>query len=121
MDRTKNFSFRGNEYKIEFPTIGQYFDIETDKMLISKNKWGELILAKTVSSFRALQSMECVVVLKNLCPDLFKDFKVSSYSEIDAKDFLDLTKIYLENIQPWYSEWFKEFNEILEKPLDNIN
>lgn len=117
MERTKNFNFQGRNYSVSFPTVGQYMDIESEKIVISKNQWSNLVFQKTLSSFRAMQIIECIATLKILCPDIFKDMKVDNYRNIDAKDFLELLNVYNKEISPWYGEWFEEFNSV----IDNIN
>lgn len=113
MDRILKFQYGGREYKMEFPTIGQYMDIETKKMELSKGKLGDLIAARTISSLRTVQCIECISLLQVLCPSILGDIKVLSLEEIDAKDFVSILKLYSETILPWYSTWFKEFNDAL--------
>lgn len=113
MERTKTFEFQGRKYTIEFPNVGQYMDIETEKVNLSLGKWGDLISARTLSALRSIQIMECLAVLKVLCPKIFEDMNVSDYRKIDAKDFMLLVKVYNKEVSPWYSRWFKEFSEVL--------
>lgn len=118
MDKSKSrfkvFVFKDREYKIEFPTVGQYIDIETEKIELSSGKWSDLVISRTVSAYRAIQLVECIAVLKILCPKLFEDMKVSDYKDIDAIDFTLLLKLFTKEINPWYSSWFKEFNDVLK-------
>ena len=90
MDKSKSrfkvFVFKDREYKIEFPTVGQYIDIETEKIELSSGKWSDLVISRTVSAYRAIQLVECIAILKILCPKLFEDMKVLNYKDIDAID-----------------------------------
>lgn len=113
LERIKKFTFNGEEYQVEVPTVGQYLDIENQKIVNSDGHWLDLIKSQTVSALRSVQIIECVSVLKVLCPSLFKNMKVLSYREIDAVDFIELLSIYNNIINPWYSSWFKNFNEII--------
>ena len=115
MDRTKTFIFKDKEYQLEFPTVGQYLKIEEEKVNLSKGKWGDFIKSGTLSSMRAVQMIECMAILKTLCPDFIKNLNVVSFNEIDLKDFAELVKVYVKVINPWYSSWFKEFNDIIEE------
>lgn len=114
MERIKKFKFQDREYSIEFPNVGQYMEIESNKLDYSNNKYSSFITSRTFSALRAVQIVECVSILSVLCPNLFKDMKVENYSEIDAKDFVELIKIYQKEISPWYSKWFNEFNKVFE-------
>ena len=120
MERKKSFEFKGIKYTIEFPTVGEYIKIETEKLDVSLGKFGNLISSGTVSSYRAIQMIQSISLLTVLCPDLVKNLNVDSFSEIDAKDFIDLIKIYQKEIAPWYNDWFKEFNELLNDVDESI-
>lgn len=113
MERIKNFVFKNQEYQIEVPTVGQYIDIENQKIVQSNGNWGDLIKSSTMSALRSVQIIECISILKVLCPKLFENFKVRSYKEIDAIDFVELLSLYTKEILPWYSDWFKNFNEVI--------
>lgn len=120
LERTKSFTFKGKEYKIEFPTVGEYIEIENQKIIHSNGQWANLIQNQTISAFRSIQIIECISLLIVLCPQLFSDMNVSSYKEIDAIDFLDLLLIYNKEINPWYSKWFNQFNSILLEANDKL-
>lgn len=113
LKRIEKFTFKGEEYTIECPTVGQYLDIENQKIIQSGGHWIDLLKNPTVSSLRSIQIIECVSILKVLCPKLFEQMKVSSYKEIDAIDFIELLSIYNNIVSPWYTNWFKAFNETI--------
>lgn len=113
LERTKKFIFKGEEYQIEVPTVGQYLDIEDQKIINSNGHWFDLIQSKTVSALRSMQIIECISILRALCPAIFEKLNVASYKEIDAIDFVELLGIYQKEISPWYHEWFNKFNEVL--------
>lgn len=113
LNRKKVFTFKKEEYTIEFPTVGEYMEIENQKLIQSNGQWINLIKNQTVSALRSIQIIECVSILMVLCPKLFGNMKVTSYKEIDALDFVELLTIYNKEINPWYSAWFKQFNEVI--------
>lgn len=119
LSRELIFKFKDREYKIEFPTVGQFLDIENEKLMYSRGNWGGLVSSVANSSYRAVQLIECIANLKILCPQLFKDLKEGvNILDIDAKDFASLFIVYKKQIKPWYSSWFKEFNDILQEDID---
>ena len=86
LERIKKFVFKGEEYQIEFPTVGEYIDIENQKLIQSNGQWINLIKNQTVSALRSIQIIECVSTLMVLCPKLFGNMKVTSYKEIEIPD-----------------------------------
>lgn len=118
MERTKKFTLKGNSYTIEFPTAGQFIDIETKKAELSHGQWGKMISSPTISTFRSIQIIECIAVLSTICIDLIKDSKVSDLSKLDLIDLAEIMKVYTKEIYPWYNDWFKEFNKVFSDDLD---
>lgn len=114
LNKKLNFEFKGNSYSIEYPTVGQYLDIENEKIKLSQGNWGKLVVAGTISAYRATQIIDCVANLKILCPQIFKDMKVDVF-EIDAKDFAPLVLLFQNKVRKWYNEWFDAFNAIFEE------
>lgn len=120
LQRTKSFVFKNETYQVEFPTVGEYLEIENQKLINSNGHWTDLIKSQTVSALRSVQIIECVSILKVLCPKLFENMKVTSYKEIDAVDFVELLSIYNKEISPWYINWFNHFNEIIIEANNKI-
>ena len=67
LERIKKFVFKGEEYQIEFPTVGEYIDIENQKLIKSNGQWVNLLKNQTVSALRSIQIIECVSILMILC------------------------------------------------------
>lgn len=108
------FDFEGREYEIEFPTVGEYIEIENKKIQISKGFWSELLGARTISSLRSVQIIECISIISVLCPAILEDMKVD-IKNIDILDFTKILKLYQDKIQGWYSNWFKNFNDVMNE------
>lgn len=122
MERVKSFTLKGNSYKVEFPTAGQFIDIETKKAELSNGQWGQLIKSPTISTFRSIQIIECIATLSIICPQLISDLKVKRLEDLDLIDLVEIYKVYQKNIYPWYTEWFQEFNKAFgDLDSDNTN
>ena len=94
LTRTLVFDFEGREYEVEFPTVGEYIEIENKKIQISKGFWSELLGARTISSLRSVQIIECISIISVLCPAILEDMKVD-----------------IKNID----NWFKKFNDVMNE------
>lgn len=113
LKRTLKFNFKGEDYEISVPTVGEYLDIENQKIIQSDGHWVDLLKNQTMSSLHSIQIISCVSILIVLCPKLFANMKVTSYKQIDAIDFIELLSVYTNEVGPWYSAWFENFNEII--------
>lgn len=112
--RKTTITIDNREYNLEFPSVGEYIEIETLKTDISLGKFAQLLSSRTVSSLRAIQIVEIVAILTVLCPQLIEDLKVKSILDLDIQDFIKIMKSYQKDVAPWYKDWFEEFNNILE-------
>jgi len=115
MERVKKILFKEKEYQVTFPTVGQFIDMETEKIKYSGGQWANLITSGTLSGLRAIQVIECLSFFTTVCPAFLKDLAVENILDIDAIDFAELVKLYKKDISPWYAEWFKAFNSALKE------
>lgn len=120
LDRTKVIKFKGKDYPITFPTVGQFIDMETEKLKYSSGQWGNLIGSGTLSGLRAIQIVECIAFFVVICPEFIKDLNVEDIKDIDAIDFADLLKVYKKDVSPWYTSWFKAFNDVITEGEEEI-
>lgn len=113
LNRTLVFKVKENEYPINYPTTGQFLDIEIEKAMTSKGSYRLLIETNTISSNRALDLIDTYCFLKVTCPSLMKDIKAESgFMGLDQADAIELQKAYSEQINPWLLEW----NKVLSSP-----
>ncbi len=117
MNRTIIFSVKGNQYNIDFPTVGQFIQMESRRMILSKGTYRDLISSNMISSFQAYQLIDMVVTLEAICPKLIADLKVDSIEELDLFDSLELLEDYIKVVNPWTNDWRKT----LRKKSDIIN
>lgn len=101
------FNVKGNTYKISCPTVGQFQNIESIKQVLSKGMYSALIQTNTVSSNKALDMIDVESYLSVLCPDLMKDLKCDSFSQLGLFDYIELKKIYDEQFVPWWNDLLK--------------
>lgn len=110
LNRKLTFQVKNNSYTVEFPTVGQFIDIESLKVSVSKGEYGNLIRSGTSAGFDALELIDVACYFKVLCPKLAEDLG-RPYEDLDAIDFLELRQVYREKIKPWLNGWYKLFKE----------
>jgi hypothetical protein len=106
-NRTITFTVKGNTYTASYPTVGQFFDMESNKVVLSKGQFGGMLDAGTFMSFDAIQNIGIVAFIKTMCPQLIKDLKVEKIEDIDLIDFKELVETYNQQIKPWFDNWYK--------------
>lgn len=100
---------KGKEYKLSFPTVGQYYNIEATKQALGKGFYNALLGNKTKAAQDALDMIDIEATISILLPDLVSDLKVTRFKDLGLKDYVEIRKIYDEEIYPF----LKEIHEIL--------
>lgn len=119
-NRKTTITIDNRNYNLEFPSVGEYIEIEALKTDVSLGKFAQLLSSRTISSLRAIQIIEIVAILTVLSPKLVEDLKVKSILDLDIQDFIKVMKAYQKDVAPWYKDWFEEFNNILENTSEEI-
>ena len=104
INKELEFKVKGNVYKIKFPNVGEYIDIQTMKMSLSRNQYGSMERAFLPSMQRALNMVDIESILTVLCPDLVKNLVPEGFSKLGLKDYKELEGAYSEQIVPWWKE-----------------
>ena len=97
---TKEITVKGRKYEIQFPNVGQYYQIEVNKQRLGKGSYNSLIGNPTITAQRALDMIDVEATLSVLCPQL----KVKSFSELGLKDFKEISDIYMNEVFPFLKE-----------------
>lgn len=119
MTSTKTIKIQGQTFTLEYPNVGQFIDIKVLETKLSQGTIAQLAMG-TPGQVDALLFITTYAHFIVLCPELMKKLKVDNLLDLSIKDFEEMSKCYLEEIQPWLSgikEEIKEgMNETRQKP-----
>lgn len=104
MNKEIVFSVKGNNYKIQFPNIGQFQTIESLKQVLSKGMYSALMSTGTLAANSALDMIDIESHLTVVCPELVKDLKCERFSDLGLEDYLELKKEYMTQFVPWWND-----------------
>ena len=99
----KIIKIKGHEYKMSFPTVGQYYEIETQKQFLGRGYYNTLLGNRTQA---AADALDMIVML----PDLLADMKVTSFKQLGIKDYVEVRDIYNKEVLPFIKEVEKMMN-----------
>src|ERR1700741_39694 len=105
--RDKVFSVKGNSYTIKFPTVGEFFDIESRRIQLSSGTYHQMLRSTLVSAQTALDLIDMVSTISVMVPKLQEDIKAKTLIDLDLIDSLELLKVYREDISPFIESWMK--------------
>ncbi len=104
MDRQIVFKVKGNSYRIDFPTVGKFQEIETMKQIVSKGMYSSLLQTGTLSAMEVVNMVDMESYLTVLAPKLIEDLKCKTFGDLDIEDFLELKDAYLNQFVPWWNK-----------------
>jgi hypothetical protein len=110
-----SFSIAEVEYNVEFPSNGQFIEIETMKIRLTKDTYHILSEGQTVSSQLARFTVDMIAFFSVCCPKLKENMKVASFSELDMMSSKKIMKVYMDKILPWLTDWDLVLNSIEEE------
>jgi hypothetical protein len=106
MQKEIDFRIKENTYKVSFPNVGQFVDIEVMKASLSKNMYSGMVSASTKPANYALDFIDMEAHLMVLMPEQFlKDLKVNSLRELSIEDGLEVRKAFNTQLIPFIKSW----------------
>jgi hypothetical protein len=98
---------KGKTYLVEFPNVGKFRTIENIKQALSGGQYGNLLRSGTVDTERALSMIDVEAYISVLAPQLLKDLKVDSFSELGIMDFREIEIEFENTFIPWWNKVMK--------------
>jgi hypothetical protein len=111
------FNVKGNNYTIKTPTAGQLWQIEEAKSIISNGHYGNVMSNRTFWSEYNLDNIDMFSYFSILCPDLMKDIKVDSWTELDPFDLEELKDAYRKQFTPWFTDFTTMLKKVQSKTI----
>lgn len=108
IQKKKTFEISNVKYEVSFPTVGQYFDIENMKMMLTNNSYGDMLRSGLRTAYFAIDLVDCISLFYVLVPDLRKDLNVRNYNDLDPFLAKKIVKAYKSQIKEWYDELLEE-------------
>lgn len=104
LNKELEITVKGNSYKVKFPNVGQYIDLQAMKMSLSSNQYGSMERSFHPSMQRALNMVDVEAIFTVLCPELIKDLVPTSFSDMGLADYRELEEVYKAKVIPWWEQ-----------------
>jgi hypothetical protein len=104
----QTIQIKGKDYLVKFPNVGQLMDIESFKMIITKNKYVSLSMSDLKTHLFILDLADSISYLSVLLPDLKEDLGIKNWLDVDPFLVKDLIKVYRKQFLPWFMPILKD-------------
>lgn len=115
---TLTFSVEGNSYTVNYPKNGQFIQIESMKISMTRSTYGAMALESTISAQMARYTVDMIAFFHTCCPEMKADLKVETFSDLDVISNKRLLKVYINEVLPWLVKWEDFLNQDEEKKAE---
>ena len=118
-NKSVSFKLLENDYTVNFPNNGQFIEIESMKVLLTRDTYNTIAEGTSISAQYARYTVDAIAFFSTCCSKLRKDLKVDSFSELDMLSSKKIMSVYVKTILPWLIEWESVLNA--EDEEDKVN
>lgn len=117
MIKKTNINVMGQDYEIQFPTVGQLQDIEAMKLALTNGRYTDMAIGGLTTQIFALDSADAISYLSVLIPELKDDLKVKNWRELNLISAKKLIVDY-RNLMKWLKPLLDDLYNFDEKTED---
>jgi len=114
LERQIQLKIQGYSYTVNFPTVGQIIDFETQLSTFSRGEHRRMIedMFPTKSKNLALDYIETISFVLSFLPDEIKNnLRIDSLFKLDILAMKEIVNEYKHKFKPWYDAWIDEVNK----------
>ena len=111
----------GNDYEVQFPTVGQLQDIEAMKIALTNGRYVDMVVSGLKTHNFALDSADAIAYFSTLIPELRDDLKLKSWREADAllaKQLIKDYRVFMKWLKPLLDDLY-HFDDDIEKSAED--
>ncbi len=114
IEREKKIVWKGSQYTVKFPNVGQTIDIESLKQALTTNRYGAMAMSNVRSMVVALDLVDAISFIQVMCPEIGRTLPNNiSYTNIDDPVLAaELSSLYRNQIATWYNEILNQLQGI---------
>lgn len=125
IEREVAINYKGKNFIIKFPNVGQMIDIESMKNALTGGKYGSFAASGIKSMYFVLDIVDTIAFLTVMCPKL-RNFVTEEEDEVDytqmkPETVKELIDIYKKDILPWYSKILEQLYSSANESIESEN
>ena len=90
----KLITFRGSDYIVKFPNVGQFIDIENSKMFLTNGKYVDMAISVLKIHAFQLDIIDTISYFSVLIPELKEHLGIKNWRDLDAETSKELSLAY---------------------------
>jgi hypothetical protein len=116
MNKSVKIEIGDKVHVIQFPTVGQLFQIESLKILYSNSTYGDLARSQTKQASYALDLIDALSTFMVLIPDFGKLIGSKGVDSLTQEEAIVFVKAYKKDYLPF----FKEINDGVQELIKEL-
>lgn len=110
--REKKITIGSRNFIVKFPNVGQLIDLESLKLALTNNRYGNMAASGIASMYDALDMVDSIAFYTVVVPELAKYYNIDNFSTTQIDNISELIKVYLQDIKPWFNDTMKELKNV---------
>lgn len=110
--REKKITIGSRNFIIKFPNVGQLIDLESLKLALTNNRYGNMAASGIASMYDALDMVDAIAFYTIVVPEVAKYYNIENFSTTQIDNVSELIKVYLQDIKPWFNDTMKELKNV---------
>ena len=110
--REKKITIGSRNFIVKFPNVGQLIDLESLKLAMTNNRYGNMAASGIASMYEALDMVDAIAFYTIVVPEVAKYYNIDNFSNAQIDNVSELVKVYLQDIKPWFNETMKELKNV---------
>ena len=119
IERKKKFTIGKKSFVVEFPNVGQIIDLESHRLALSGNRYGNMIASGVVSMYNALDLIDAISFYQVCAPEVGKYYNIENYTALQLDELAELMNAYRNDIRPWYNKVMEDIKAIYDEVMAN--
>lgn len=115
LERKKKFNIGNKTFVVNFPNVGQLIDLESLRLALSGNRYGNMIASGVASMYNALDIIDAISFFQICAPEVGKHFNIENYMEMQIDELSDIMKAWRNEIQPWYNGVLQDIKAVYDE------
>ena len=119
LEKTKKISIGKKTFIVKFPNVGQIIDLESLKVALSGNRYGQMVATGVRNVYMALDMIDTIAFFQTVAPEVGQYYDIKDYASLDVERMQQFVDVYVKQIRPWFEGTLNAIQTATLKPTED--